>query len=371
MTPKRAPGDVSAPLTNDPSNVLENPPSNDFVKGVLDKNAIFDRDAYDRATAYSKFTRDINDSLDAIIRDETLTCAERFMPWLKRRAWGNYRLYAIRADGQPATQADCARELNVTRQCVSGVVSLYQQRGLIEDGKRLVPVISPKGTSGKVVKDALDKLEFEEWWAVNHADDKLAFDLVEAEYNLQRKSKRAAHKKYMASRRGADPFLIESLRVTPEEDADPFPAPEPLYEETKSSSSSVSSEPTTTKGTANEKVSTPPDPDAVIVFASMREYKLGDLKAAENLLKEIAEIAPDADVPDVCRVIHEKAPLTLRKGKGTAYLCASVRNAFTGDWRVMTANESPPGDSDEDRAFRAQLKAEADEQFRQLMERED
>lgn len=132
--------------------------------------------------------------------------------------------------------------------------------------------------------------------------------------------------------------------------AAPFPAPEPLYKETPSSSSSVSSEPTTTKGTANVNL-TPPRTDAVTVLGTMGGYGLGDLKAVEDVLKEIAAIAPDADVSDVCRFVHEKAPLTLRKGKGTAYLCAAVRNAFTGHWRIAATPIDAPTDEEIARAL--------------------
>lgn len=140
-------------------------------------------------------------------------------------------------------------------------------------------------------------------------------------------------------------------------DAVPFPAPEPLYVETISSSS-VSSEPTTTKVPAYIKVTTP-QADAGAILLEMAEYNLGDMDAAGKLIKDVHAIAPDATTADICRVIHEKAPLTLRNGKGTGYLCASVRNAFTGPWRAPAPAVSAETLTDEEIARAKELTDQA------------
>lgn len=317
--------------------MIDNPATSDFVNTPLTEQAIEDRDAYDRAMRFLKFTRDVNDSLDAIIRNESLKCEVRFLAWVKRCSWGSYSLYAIRADGQPAMQSDCARDLNVSRQAVSVVVSFYQDQGLLEKAKRLVPVVNPKPPSkAKVVKDAIDKLEFEKWWSVNHAIDKAAYDEAEAEFNRQRKCKRAIEKKFMTSRTNEPPFLIESLRVNTEEDAAHLPAVEPLSKPS-ATSSSVSSELTTTIASVAEIKLVADEPDEPEqVLAAMNEHSKADPDAARRMIAACREFAPDATAEYICRHIDAKGLLARRATNPVGFLLTVVPKTFEG-WR------KPPG----------------------------
>src|SRR5580700_60227 len=68
---------------------------------------------FEEATRELKFTKDFNPSLEAVMRDSVATIVERILAWIKRRAWGNYHLYCVKDNGEPAFQVDCAAELNV------------------------------------------------------------------------------------------------------------------------------------------------------------------------------------------------------------------------------------------------------------------
>lgn len=144
---------------------------------------------------------------------------------------------------------------------------------------------------------------------------------------------------------------VRPVRPVRQADADHFPAPEHLSKPSASSSSIFSETPTTTTApvaeikTLTPRTPEPPPPPAAEpdepgqVLAAMLEHELGDLAAAGDVLRDVRAIAPDATAEDVCRIVHQKAPLVRRKGKDTGYLLTCVRNAFTGDWR----ERKPPG----------------------------
>ena len=106
---------------------------------------------YERTTAGLRFTKDFNSSLEAIIRDPESTWEERFTAWLKRYAWGERSLFAIRPDGNPRTLADAAKELGrgehltSARASISHAASYLESRNYLRrDGKKLYPVIDPQ-----------------------------------------------------------------------------------------------------------------------------------------------------------------------------------------------------------------------------------
>lgn len=104
-----------------------------------------DRKTYDDAFVGIQFTREPNAVLEALMHDPMATHGERFMGWLKRHAWGNYRLHAVGLDREDVTQADCAAELRIDPGRLSHVVAYYEKRGYLKrEGKRLIPVIAPK-----------------------------------------------------------------------------------------------------------------------------------------------------------------------------------------------------------------------------------
>ena len=102
------------------------------------------RAEYDAKTKGLNFTKDFYSRQEALMRDPLATVGERVMAWILRRSWGEYSLYAIRDDGEPAYQRDCARELGLNKTSVSHAISYFQTRGYLEDRPKLLyPVISP------------------------------------------------------------------------------------------------------------------------------------------------------------------------------------------------------------------------------------
>jgi hypothetical protein len=106
------------------------------------------------------------------MHDPLATVGERVMAWILRRSWGEFRLYAIKDDGEPAYQRDCVRELGISKRRVSAAVSYYQKRGYLENHpKKLYPVISPALTGPQKVTDSPDFLQFMEEWKVTNSSD--------------------------------------------------------------------------------------------------------------------------------------------------------------------------------------------------------
>src|ERR1022692_3499921 len=102
---------------------------------------------FEEATRDLKFTKDFNRALEATMRDRLATIGERVMAWCKRRSWGNYSLYCVKDNSEPAFQVDCAAELGVDKRRVSETMRYYAARGYLEirgPAKLLYPVISPR-----------------------------------------------------------------------------------------------------------------------------------------------------------------------------------------------------------------------------------
>jgi len=87
---------------------------------------------FEEATRELNFTKDFNLALEAIMRDRLATIGERVMAWCKRRAWGNYRLYWVKDNGEPAFQVDCAAELGLDKRRVSDAMRYYVARGYLK-----------------------------------------------------------------------------------------------------------------------------------------------------------------------------------------------------------------------------------------------
>jgi hypothetical protein len=99
---------------------------------------------YEAKTKGLNFTKDFHTRQEALMRDPLATVGERVMAWILRRSWGEYRLYALKNDGEPAHQSDCARDLEIDKRRVSNAVAYYQKRGYLEKREKLLyPVISP------------------------------------------------------------------------------------------------------------------------------------------------------------------------------------------------------------------------------------
>jgi hypothetical protein len=132
------------------------------------------RAEYETKTKGLIFTKDFQTRQEALMRDPLATVGERVMAWILRRAWGEYALYAIRDDGTPALQIDCARDLKIDKRRVSAAVDYLKGRGYLLDipGKKLYPSISPVLVSPpeKSEKSA-EYRTFLQSWKVAHSTD--------------------------------------------------------------------------------------------------------------------------------------------------------------------------------------------------------
>jgi hypothetical protein len=131
------------------------------------------RGEYETKTKGLIFTKDFQSRQEAVMGDRLATIGERVMAWILRRSWGEYVLYAIKDDGQPAFQVDCARELRVDKRRVAAAVDYYKSRGYLEvRGKLLYPVISPVLASPPPNdKKSGEYRTFLEQWKVAHSAD--------------------------------------------------------------------------------------------------------------------------------------------------------------------------------------------------------
>jgi hypothetical protein len=163
------------------------------------------RAEYDSKTTGLIFTKDFQSRQEALMRDPLATVGERVMAWILRRSWGEYRLYAIRDDGEPAYQADCARTLQIDKKRVSDAVSYYRKRGYLEkDGKKLYPVISPVLANPPTddEKKSGEYRTFLEEWKVTYSPDfeeekvlrSRLKEIVKVRLSLYKKSKQQKQK---------------------------------------------------------------------------------------------------------------------------------------------------------------------------------
>lgn len=183
------------------------------------------RAEYEKATQGLLFTKDFT-SLDAIIQDRLATAGERVYAWIKRRAWGNYRLFCVNEDGTPAYQCDCVAETGILKQIVSRTVQYLEKRGYVRtEGKLIYPVLSPVlGEASKKVTRSVDFLQFIDDWKVTHSVDFEELEVARSNVERIRKVILSGYKQWLASRTNGGPTLIESKRVI-ERKNDPPPHP--------------------------------------------------------------------------------------------------------------------------------------------------
>jgi hypothetical protein len=160
------------------------------------------RKAFDEATRGLNFTKDFHTAVEAVMHDPTETHGRRFMAWLKRRAWGKYRLYAMTDENQPATQADAAAELGIDKRIISNLVAYYEKRGyLYREEKILCPVIAPQpGPALEKVTRSPDFAKFLDEWKVAHSSDFQALEVARSTVKRLRKVILSSYKQWLAPR---------------------------------------------------------------------------------------------------------------------------------------------------------------------------
>lgn len=168
-----------------------------------------EREEYEKATEGKKYAKDFIPALEALVNDRAATYGQRFLALLKRRSWGNYRLYALNKDGQPAIQEDFARELGIDKRIISNLANYYEKRGyLYRKAKLLYPTISPNLTPiPEKVTDASDFFTFLETWKVTCASDFSALEVHRSEVERLRKVQLAAYRQWRATRTNGAPQI--------------------------------------------------------------------------------------------------------------------------------------------------------------------
>jgi len=251
-------------------------------------------DEFQEATKDMKFTKDFNGSLETVMHDEMATTGQRVLAWIKRRSWGNYRLFCVMDDGvTPALQRDCCAELGIDKTRLSHTISYLVKRGYIRyEDKLLIPVISPvlRGPGKERAASAEFQAFFEQWQVANSVD---AEELKVARATLKRIRivVLSAYKKSRASETNGGPSLVE-IQKTPSK-ADPSPDGGAPVQSSSTEDSSVAVKPkaessrkaTTTK--TNPKASGEP---AVEVpaggYASDRDELVALMKATLNRMPD-------------------------------------------------------------------------------------
>lgn len=174
------------------------------------------RAEYDEATKNLQFTKDFNTALEALMNDPVETIAQRVLAWLKRRSWGNFRLFAANEDGSPAFQRDCAKDLKIKKQLVSKAVSYWEQRGYLAcKGKVMYPVLSPvppalRLPGEEIVKKSPEWVTFLQLWKVTHSVDFQALEDARSVVKRIRKVILSDYKKSLASETTAAAIKEES-----------------------------------------------------------------------------------------------------------------------------------------------------------------
>jgi hypothetical protein len=198
------------------------------------------RAEYESKTKGLSFTKDFQTRQEALMHDRMATVGERVMAWILRRSWGEFRLYAVREDGEPAYQRDCVRELRISKKSVSSAVSYFQKRGYLEDRpKMLYPVISPSlsGIPPLKVTYCQDFLQFIEEWKVTYCQDFLEEQVLERRLKEIRKVRFCLYKKSRKAATTKGSILIEEKKQILERETPPpppplsLPSPEPEADE--------------------------------------------------------------------------------------------------------------------------------------------
>jgi hypothetical protein len=176
------------------------------------------RAEYETKTKGLIFTKDFQSRQEALMHDPMATIGERVMAWILRRSWGEYVLYAIREDGEPAYQRDCARELGIDKRKVSNAIAYNQKRGYLENHpKKLYPVISPVlgGPPQKVTRSP-DFLQFIENWKVTHSSDFQELEVARSTVERIRKVILSDYKKSRRADKNGDVSLLETIESNSE-----------------------------------------------------------------------------------------------------------------------------------------------------------
>ena len=173
------------------------------------------RAEYDKATRGLIFTKDFQTRQEALMHDPLATIGERVMAWVLRWSWGEFRLYAIKVDGQPAHQRDCAEQLKIDKRRVADAVGYLKSRGYLENrGKLLYPTISPVLASPPPIEEKSGEYRtFIESWKVAHSTD---FDELEVARSTVKRITKVLLSDYKKSRAvgtNGGPSLIETLEI--------------------------------------------------------------------------------------------------------------------------------------------------------------
>ncbi len=172
---------------------------------------------YENQTKGLRFSKDFQSHQEAVMRDPLAAVGERVMAWIKRRSWGEYALFAIRDDGSPALQVDCARDLGIDKRRVSGAVDYLKRRGYVVDdeGRLLYPVISPVLASPppKDEKSA-EYRTFVEGWKVSHSSD---FEELEVALSTVKRIRKVLLSEYKKSRLSGQKVAASLLEINREE----------------------------------------------------------------------------------------------------------------------------------------------------------
>lgn len=159
---------------------------------------------FENATTKVGFTKDFNSNLEAIMRDVMETHGARVMAYVKRKAWGNYCLYAIdEPDGEAITQQRMAFDLGISKQAASAVVQFYKARGHLRDdvGKLLYPVLAPSLRPPPDKSQTLpDFSTFVLHWKVKNSSD---WEALEVARSTVKKLNKVILSDYRQSRRSA------------------------------------------------------------------------------------------------------------------------------------------------------------------------
>ena len=176
------------------------------------------RAEYEKATKGLIFTKDFQTRQQALMHDPLATVGERVMAWILRRSWGEYVLYAIREDGEPAYQRDCARELGIDKKAVSKAVAYLQGRGYLEDQpKMLYPIIAPQLTSPVNTREKSPEwATFFENWKVAHSADFQELEVARSTVERIRKVILSEYKKSKHQNKNGAASLLETLESNSE-----------------------------------------------------------------------------------------------------------------------------------------------------------
>jgi hypothetical protein len=176
------------------------------------------RAEYEAKTKGLSFTKDFQTRQEALMRDPLATVGERVMAWILRRSWGEFRLYAVREDGEPAYQRDCVKELGIDKKAVSRAVAYYQKRGYLENQPKLLyPVIAPQLTSPVNTREkSQEYATFYEDWKVAYSCDFQEEEVARSTIKRITKVRLSLYKKSREQKRKAAASLLENLESNSE-----------------------------------------------------------------------------------------------------------------------------------------------------------